>query len=111
MPIAQITTDSREAGDYDEQYSVLVNDLRRNGFVVTKVRGRPQQGRADESRETTIQLIEDGVEAAELADEVVEIRHAALRCLHGAPPGCARRLLVYGPHGQHLLELSIPAVA
>ncbi len=110
MPVAQITTDSREAGAYDEQYSVLVEDLRRHGFVVTRARGRPQQGRPEESTETTIQLIEFGVEAAELADEVAEIRHAALRCLHGAPPGCERRLLVYGPHGQHLLELSIPAV-
>jgi hypothetical protein len=50
-----------------------------------------------------------GTACAALADEVAEIRHAALRCLHGTPPGRARRLLVYRPQGQHLLELTIPA--
>lgn len=108
MPVAQITTDVREVGRYDEQYDTFVGDLRRHGFVVTKAHGREQQGRNEESMETTIHLLEGGVAAAELADEVAEIRHAALRCLHGTPPGRARRLLVYGPQGQHLLELSIP---
>ena len=109
MPVAQITTDVREVGRYDEQYDTLVGDLRRHGFVVTKAHGREQLGRADEGMETTIHLLERGVSGAELADEVAEIRHAALRCLHGTPAGLVRRLLVYGPQGEHLLELGIPA--
>jgi hypothetical protein len=109
MPVAQITTDVREVGRYDEQYDTFAGDLRRHGFVVTRAHGREQQGRTDESIETTIHLLERGVSGAELADEVAEIRHAALRCLHGTPPGQARRLLVYGPRGEHLLELGIPA--
>ena len=108
MPLAQITTDVREAGRFDEQYDTFIVELRRQGFVVTKAHGREQHGRSDENMETTIHLLEQGVAAAELADEVSEIRDAALRCLHGTPPGRLRRLLVYGPQGQHLLELSIP---
>src|SRR5437868_338311 len=109
MPVARITTDVRETGLFDEQYDMLAVDLRRHGFVVTKSHGREQHGRADESMETTIHLLGAGVEGAELADDVAEIRHAALRCLHGTPPGRTRCLLVYGPQGQHLLELPIPA--
>lgn len=109
MPVAQITTDVREVGSYDEQYDLFVTDLRRRGFVVTRAHGREQLGRADETMETTIHLLERGVSGAELSDEVAEIRAAALRYLHGTPAGLARRLLVYGPQGQHLLELTIPA--
>ena len=108
MPVAQITTDAREAGRFDEQYDAFISELRRQGFVVAKAHGREQHGRAHESMETTIHLFEQGVAGAELADEVSEIRHAALRCLHGTLPGRARRLLVYGPQGQRLLELNIP---
>lgn len=108
MPLVQITTDVREAGRFDEQYDTFIVELRRQGFVVSKAHGREQHGRSDENMETTIHLLEQGVAAAELADEVSEIRDAALRCLHGTPPGRVRRLLVYGPQGQHLLELSIP---
>jgi hypothetical protein len=109
MPVAQITTDARETGRFDDQYTMLAIDLRRHGFVVTRAHSREQLGRAEESMETTIHLLGVGEAGAELADEVAEIRHAALRCLHGTPPGRARRLLVYGPQGQHLLELTIPA--
>jgi hypothetical protein len=108
MPVAQITTDVREAGRFAEQYDTLIAELRRQGFVVTRARAREQHGRAEENMETTIHLLEQGVAAAELADEVSDIRRAALRCLHGTPPGSARRLVVYGPQGQHLLDLSIP---
>lgn len=108
MPVAQITTDAREVGQFDEQYEALVTELRRQGFVVTRSHGRELAAHGDEGFETTIHLLEQGVAAAELADEVADIRRAALRCLHGTPEEGARRLLVYGPQGQHLLELTIP---
>lgn len=75
--------------------------------MVTRVTGRDPRGWAAETTETTIHLLEQGIAGAELADEVSEIRHAALRCLRGTPPDVARRLVVLGPQGQHLLELSI----
>jgi hypothetical protein len=106
MPVAQITVDVREAGRFDDQYDRFATELRRHGFVVSKSTGREHDWVVD-STETTIHLMAPGADPAQLADEVSDIRHAALRTLHGTPPDVSRRVIVYGPQGQQLLELSI----
>lgn len=107
MPVAQITVDIREAGRFDDQYERLAKELRRHGFVVSTATSREHDWPTD-TTETTIHLIQPVADPAELSDGVLDIRRAALGCLHGTQPHLARRLLVFGPYGQQLLELSIP---
>jgi hypothetical protein len=107
MPVAQITVDIREAGEFDEQYDRLAKELRRHGFVVSTSTSREHDWPSD-TTETTIHLIAPGADPAEISDEVSDIRRAALSCLQGTQPHLSRRLLVFGPQGQQLLELSIP---
>jgi hypothetical protein len=110
MPVAQITVDIREAGRFDDQYDRLAKELRRHGFVVSTATSREHDWPTD-TTETTIHLIAPGADPAEISDEVSDIRHAALACLSGTQAHLARRLLVFGPYGQQLLELSISPAA
>jgi hypothetical protein len=105
MTTLQITFDQRELGAFEQQHDKFIRQLRKQGHIVTKATGHEPRGQAGEASETSIHLLEPGIM---LADTVVEIRRAAQQCLHGTLPALPRHLLVYGPQGQHLLELTIP---
>jgi hypothetical protein len=107
MAVAQITVDIREAGRFDDQYERFATELRRRGFVVSSSTSREHDWPTD-TTETTVHVIAPGADAAELSDNVADIRRSALACLSGTQPHLSRRLLVFGPQGQQLLELSIP---
>ena len=107
MPTIQITFDAREAGAFEQQHDAFTRELRHYGLVVTEATGREHHGHAGERTETVIQLLEAGSTPAEFADTSADIRRAAQHDLHGTLPGLARCIIVYGPQGQHLLELTI----
>jgi hypothetical protein len=104
MTTVEITFDAKERGSFDQQHDAFVRELQKQGLVVSKAIRREDATRVQQGSETTIHLLEDGLT---LQDAVTDIRRAASKCLHITLPNLARHLIVYGPQGQHLLELDI----
>ena len=106
MPTVQITFDARETESFEQQHDAFVRALRSRGLAVSRAIGHDPGSQRRETSEITVHLLDRDPDIA-LLDAVADIRSAAVSCLHDARPNLGRRLVVYGPQGQHLLELDI----
>lgn len=102
--VVEITFDATESGSFDQQHDAFVRELRKQGLVVSAAVRHEDATHHEQVSETTIHLFGDEMT---LHDTVADIRRAAGKHLHDTLPNASRHVTVYGPLGQHVLELEI----